>query len=254
MMMDTLSLMTLCLTTTGRGVKPLQDRSSFLTICPVAPQIGAVELPEKNRFDRRKEQTRQALRRAAQALILEKGFSLVTVDDIVRAADVARGTFYLHYRDKEELVWDIVKTQLDELDAESAAEVGDAGLGRPAQLAAITAGFERAARHRKFYLLVLGPRGSAAIAHRFHQQLAAETEREIAAGRFQPGAHLPAPIVAQFYAGAVLGLITWWLEEKSELSAEEMGKVTLALLTDPAGLPAPEPGKRPRRRSRSIAK
>jgi hypothetical protein len=31
-----------------------------------------------------------------------------------------------------------------------------------------------------------------------------------------------------------LRLITWWMEEERNLSVEEMGEATLALLTDPA--------------------
>ena len=184
----------------------------------------------KNRFDRRKERTREALRTAAQALILKKGFSAVTIDDIVAKADVARGTFYLHYRDKEELVWDIVKSYLDEVDARLNAEFPVDKITPAIQQAGLTAAFEQAARRRKLYLLILGPRGSAAVAHRFHQHLAAETEREIIAGRFYRGTPVPAPVLAQFFAGALLRLVVWWLESKSDISAERMGQMTLELL------------------------
>jgi AcrR family transcriptional regulator len=41
---------------------------------------------------------------AAEALFLEKGFAFTSVDEIVRAADVAKGTFYLHFRTKDEVL------------------------------------------------------------------------------------------------------------------------------------------------------
>jgi AcrR family transcriptional regulator len=47
---------------------------------------------------------RAELMDAAQALLLEKGFALTSVDEIVRAADVAKGTFYLHFRTKDEVL------------------------------------------------------------------------------------------------------------------------------------------------------
>jgi AcrR family transcriptional regulator len=47
---------------------------------------------------------REELMDAAQALFLEKGFAFTSVDEIVRAADVAKGTFYLHFRTKDEVL------------------------------------------------------------------------------------------------------------------------------------------------------
>lgn len=41
---------------------------------------------------------------AAEALFLEKGFAATSVDEIVRLADVAKGTFYLHFRSKDDIL------------------------------------------------------------------------------------------------------------------------------------------------------
>jgi AcrR family transcriptional regulator len=41
---------------------------------------------------------------AAEALFLEKGFASASVDEIVKAADVAKGTFYLHFKSKDEVL------------------------------------------------------------------------------------------------------------------------------------------------------
>jgi len=41
---------------------------------------------------------------AAERLFLEKGIATTSVDDIVAAADVAKGTFYLHFESKEMLL------------------------------------------------------------------------------------------------------------------------------------------------------
>lgn len=47
---------------------------------------------------------REELMDAAQALFLEKGFSASSVDEIVKIADVAKGTFYLHFKTKEDVL------------------------------------------------------------------------------------------------------------------------------------------------------
>lgn len=52
----------------------------------------------------RAERTREALIRAGRKLFAEHPVDAVAIDDIVRAADVAKGSFYNHFPDKEALV------------------------------------------------------------------------------------------------------------------------------------------------------
>ena len=54
--------------------------------------------------DRRINRTRKLMHEALMALIVEKGYEAVTVQDILDRADVGRSTFYAHYRDKDQLL------------------------------------------------------------------------------------------------------------------------------------------------------
>jgi AcrR family transcriptional regulator len=47
---------------------------------------------------------REELMDAAQALFLGKGFGATSVDEIVRAADVAKGTFYFYFKTKDDVL------------------------------------------------------------------------------------------------------------------------------------------------------
>lgn len=47
---------------------------------------------------------REELMDAAQALFLAKGFAATSVDEIVKQADVAKGTFYLQFKTKEDVL------------------------------------------------------------------------------------------------------------------------------------------------------
>jgi len=58
--------------------------------------------PEKK--DRRTKKTRQLLRTTLLALLQEKRYEAVSVQDIIERADVARSTFYVHYVDKDDLL------------------------------------------------------------------------------------------------------------------------------------------------------
>lgn len=58
---------------------------------------------ESQKADRRVQKTQQSLRNALIALILEKHYDTISVQDIIERANVGRSTFYLHFRDKEDL-------------------------------------------------------------------------------------------------------------------------------------------------------
>src|SRR5438067_9701914 len=67
------------------------------------------------RVDPRVVRTQQMLRDALIALILEKGYDAITIQDITDKAGLRRATFYLHYKDKEELLFAILGETFDEL-------------------------------------------------------------------------------------------------------------------------------------------
>ena len=55
-------------------------------------------------MDRRVVKTRREIRNALLSLIEEKDFEVITVLDITKRANINRGTFYLHYLDKYDML------------------------------------------------------------------------------------------------------------------------------------------------------
>ena len=53
--------------------------------------------------DKRIRRTKKLLRQALTQLMQQKDFQSITVTDVVREADINRGTFYAHYRDVYDL-------------------------------------------------------------------------------------------------------------------------------------------------------
>lgn len=68
-------------------------------------------------------QTRGRIKAALIDLIGEKGFDALTVSDITRRAQINRGTFYLHFVDKYDM--------LEKLEDELIAHLGEALLAEP---------------------------------------------------------------------------------------------------------------------------
>lgn len=60
------------------------------------------------RLEQQKEEKKQSLLQSARELFLEKGVNKTSVDEIVQRANVAKGTFYLYYKDKGDLLQAVV--------------------------------------------------------------------------------------------------------------------------------------------------
>jgi AcrR family transcriptional regulator len=93
----------------GRG----GARRAFRRTPVVRPAPAKTRKPKlpQNRAEK-SEARRQAIVAAALAEFCARGFAAARLDDVARRAGVAKGTIYLHFRDKEALFREIVGTML----------------------------------------------------------------------------------------------------------------------------------------------
>jgi AcrR family transcriptional regulator len=87
------------------------------------------------RSDRRMVRNREALLAATEMLIAQKGRERVTVDEITETADLAKGTFYNYFSDKNAIVHEAALVA--RADLESRVRSAQAGVNDPAQRLAI---------------------------------------------------------------------------------------------------------------------
>ncbi len=77
--------------------------------------LGAIKGP--GRRERRCEETRERIFRAALQLFAERGFSATTIESITEAADVGKGTFFNYFGNKESLLLEFRERQMDKVRA-----------------------------------------------------------------------------------------------------------------------------------------
>jgi len=68
-------------------------------------------LPKPNRAERAAER-RQAIIEAALDEFTARGFAATRLDDIAKRAGVAKGTIYLHFKDKESMFEELIRTAI----------------------------------------------------------------------------------------------------------------------------------------------
>jgi AcrR family transcriptional regulator len=185
---------------------------------------------QDEKVDRRVRRTRELLRGALIAMILEKGYERVTVQDIIDRADVGRSTFYAHFRDKE----DLLVFGLEELRAafqpdQQPTNGGDANSRAASPTLAV---FEHFAAHREVWRAMAGKRGAEMFIRYLHRFLTELLRTQLAA-RAPKETRVPLDAVVEFAVDALVGLgVHWWLENDLPYSPEEMDQL-YRRLTEP---------------------
>jgi AcrR family transcriptional regulator len=178
--------------------------------------------PGPARDDRRVRRTTRSLIQALVDLALEKGYSAITVQDLLDHADVGRSTFYAHYRGKDDLVLNSFERMLEGLDAGI-----DQGNGAEPRLAPVRELFEHVGGFNQFHRAMA--RGG--MLDRLYCAGTATLARTIAARLAGDPAEggVPDAIAAQALAGAIFALLRNWVEAGESHTPEEMDRMFHAL-------------------------
>jgi AcrR family transcriptional regulator len=170
------------------------------------------------RGDRRTRRTRRAIVDALIALMQERRFDRISVQEIIDRADVGRSTFYAHFRDKE----GVLTSEFVRVIAALHEQIEDNGT--PDELFLPSLGLFRhvAAQHALFRALVRG-HGVEILFGAAQRELQARAERGLTAllaGCNTPA--VPVPVLADYLAGTFLSLLRWWLDRRMPHTPEEM--------------------------------
>jgi AcrR family transcriptional regulator len=176
------------------------------------------------KLDRRIERTITALRDALMALIVEKGYDAISIQDITDRANVARATFYLHFKDKDDLMFSGMKLIYDQL-----VEAWQDGVDSWGEIAS-AADFFHVAQYADFYAAMLSPRGSMGFLTRvrgYLEDIMKQMLSNLVPADKQP--RVPIALLAAYCAGAQIGIIWWWVENNMPIPAEEMAKTSMLI-------------------------
>ena len=161
----------------------------------------------KRKLSRQALRSRRLLKGALVELIQEQPYESIRVEDITNRADLGRATFYMHYKDKDELLTKIIDGFYDAMEKELEAGSLSDGL----------MGLENTLRHAQeepaFYRIVLSH--GVSLERLRGLMVARITER---LGEFSAGTNLE--LTVHFLAGGLLGTLRWWIDNLETVSAE----------------------------------
>lgn len=181
---------------------------------------------DKNKPDRRVQRTRKLLQEALVALILEKGYQRITVQEIIDRANVGRSTFYSHYRDKEDLLF----SWFDDLahDLHRHMRSPEATFDQNGHLLHSLQFFTHAYNNKELYMAMTESGGGELLLDIARQHMQNHIEAHLDQFPFI-GEEVPLPVITNFLAGSLLTMIIWWLEQKVPYTPKKMDDIFNAL-------------------------
>ena len=171
--------------------------------------------------DRRIQRTRQLLHGSLMALIQEKGFEALSVQEIIDRANVGRATFYAHFDSKEDLLASGIETLRESLkERQRHARSADASDER--LFAFSREVFTHANEHRTVFRVMVGKRSGAVVQQLLQKMLVDLVRDEVKATWSGVENDTPVEAVAQFIGGGLFGLLLWWGNGKMRMAIDDV--------------------------------
>lgn len=167
--------------------------------------------------DRRVLRTKQALHDAMLALLPEKGWDELSVQDICDRANIGRSTFYVHFQNKDELL----ASGLNDLREGLRLQATRRGDGSEEAFPFVRGLIEHLFEQPQVFRSIVGRRSGHVIQMRFREmilQLVAESMEKMTPPSWERDAAI------HYLAGALFEMLAWSAEKSGTRTPEEIEK------------------------------
>lgn len=181
--------------------------------------------------DPRVRRTQDALGDALIKLMHEKPFKEITVQDVLDISHVSRSTFYTHYRDKDDLFLSEVD-DFFEMMASLLARRGETSN----RVAPVRELFAHIAEVGEFYAAMIAAGKINDVLESAQGHFARAIEQRLAGQQSERiNSSPPRAALAHALAGAMLSLLTWWIDHRMPISPAEMDDLYHKMVWSGAG-------------------
>lgn len=176
------------------------------------------------KVDRRIVKTQESLKKAVIELMAVKNFDDITIQDIADQANVNRGTIYLHYQDKYDLLDKIMESHINEL------KEMDTWACELEWTDALVPYFEYFEKNYLLFSTMLASKGMPSsfrtrLLASFMEGFRGEIDKE--SGK---NADLKEDVMLQYAGTAYVGVIEWWIKNGMPYPPKVMAKQVGTLL------------------------
>ncbi|WP_028776745.1 TetR/AcrR family transcriptional regulator [Shimazuella kribbensis] len=181
-------------------------------------------------MDRRIIKSKTALKEALLLLMQKKDFNQITITEIVRHADLNRGTFYKHYPFKEELLDEIMDDVIKDLIASYREPYQNVStfILRDLTASAIKI-FHHVEKYANFYVLVVKSNALSGFYKRIGNELKQLALQDLSTYKTEDP-DLNRELSASYQSYAILGMIIEWINQGFKYSSTYMAEQLLKII------------------------
>jgi AcrR family transcriptional regulator len=161
-----------------------------------------------SKVDRRITKSQEAIKKAVIELMSEKKFDNITIQDIADRANVNRGTIYLHYFDKYDLLDNLIEEHINDL-----REICE----RETEMDSIDESvtwFEYFESNYLFFSSILASKGAPFFRSRLFEFVIEDIKNVKNGWNITEGKNrgLSEDVMLQFFGTAYVGAVEWWFK------------------------------------------
>ena len=191
--------------------------------------------------DLRVRKTRKLIQEALIELTVEKGYTNITVQDIVDRAVINRSTFYRHYLDKD----DLLTKYMDDVTAMTSEDdlaVEKNGIVEKEVPSGLVKLLKHIQEYSEFYRVMLSANGHPVVTDRLRRNAEKRYRYALTRPGVVPNASsTPLDMRLTYISCAGIGAISWWVENKIPCSPEELAAWLGELVTASLGFSLRQP-------------
>lgn len=184
-------------------------------------------------MDRRQQKSRDAIFDGFGALLSQKAYTKITIQDIIDAANVGRTTFYAHFETKDDLLKEMCDELFTHVFSENLSQESDHDFsmktGNPHAM--ITHILYHLLDNKRNLMGILTSESSGLFMGFFRQYL-----DELLAARMLRGVDLgqkglPYDFLVNHISSSFVGMVQWWIRNKRKQTPEELAEYFMAVLS-----------------------
>ncbi|MGG4166430.1 TetR/AcrR family transcriptional regulator [Rossellomorea vietnamensis] len=176
-----------------------------------------------NKTDRRILRTKDAINSAFLEIFSEKEFDRITINDISERANVNRGTIYLHYTDKYDLLNRCINVHLDEMISScTLTKFTQEKVEENEAIEALESLFLYIQKNFLFFSSMLSSQKTSLFRERIQKSLTSSIQKKINMQGINQG--MDKELIIQFTATAFVGTLEWWILNQMPHTAEYMAE------------------------------
>ena len=191
------------------------------------------------KIDPRVIKTRSKLKKAFLTLLSTHRLGEMNVKDLTQTADVTRGTFYLHYKDKETFIQIMMEELITEYFEAVIYKKGVEEEGTT-PIISLLATFEYVGNHPDFFKVLLSEQDALVYQEVFSDKLYEVIQDHQRAGQVNIKNNVPKELLMSFLMYGMLGYINSWLINgkiyANHFMASNLEKMLSSTLIEEAGL------------------